>query len=426
LEGSTPSTFIDQLSSQQLTWTDLDVIAGHYTKERAGIIIIHVRRGRLVGKTPYIVDIKEKISSKQDYFQILVQQHYLRPDLPLPAEIIPEQPLPEDLNQSLQSALKEKQAVCIRSASEDDKTAGLLRIAKKNIELLIRQKEEYEQYLLEQNITAERQRAMALGLEELKDVLELEDLPMIIEAFDMSNTQGTDPVGSMVTFVEGVPSKSHYRRFKIRSKATPDDVGMMREVLTRRYSKLMDQKDQMPDLIVVDGGKGQLNMADEVLRSLGLQEIPHIGLAKREEEIITVGSEDSILLAKDSPALHVLQALRDEAHRFALTYHRLLRKKRQTKSELDDIPNVGEARRNKLLQFFGSVEEIKKASELEIANIVGTAVASTVFSYFATKKAEPTSRVALNEKSPIRKKTTKKAALQLIKDEKRRKDRKKT
>jgi excinuclease ABC subunit C len=185
----------------------------------------------------------------------------------------------------------------------------------------------------------------------------------------------------MITFVEGKPSKAHYRRFKIRSKSTPDDYAMMQEVVGRRYQRVKNEKQTLPDLILVDGGKGQLGVAHKVLSDLQLEDIPHIGLAKREEEIFTVDKDDPICLPKTSAALHILQAIRDEAHRFAVSYHKLLRKKRQTKSELDDIPGIGASRKLKLLQYFGSVGELRKATLKDINDIIGDALGTQVFEY---------------------------------------------
>jgi excinuclease ABC subunit C len=288
---------------------------------------------------------------------------------------------------------------------EENKSAGLLRIAKKNIELLLTQKDEYEKFIQEQAESVVDRDVRQKGLIELQETLNLDDPPSIIECFDMSNTQGTDPVGSMVTFVEGRPSKGHYRRFKVRSKTTPDDVAMMRETMGRRYERALKERQTFPDLILVDGGKGQLNMAHQLLQDLGIDYIPHIGLAKREEEIFVYDQEQPIILEKDSLGLHILQAIRDEAHRFANTYHRLLRTKRQTQSILDDIPGIGPARKKKLLLYFGSTAEIRKATMEQVANLVGSTLATEIMQYLQTHPEE-----TLAPKRRV-KKTSKKAVL---------------
>jgi len=187
-----------------------------------------------------------------------------------------------------------------------------------------------------------------------------------MECFDISNIQGTDPVASMVCFINGKPKKSEYRKFKIREKETPDDFAMMREVIRRRYARLQKENKPMPDLIVVDGGKGQLSSAKEVLDELGLSEQLIIGLAKRLEEVFLPGYSHAQMLPRTSSSLKLLQQIRDEAHRFAVTFHRSRRKKRTLISELDQIEGIGPARRNFLLKTFGSVKNILALSKAEL------------------------------------------------------------
>jgi len=374
-------------------WTNLDVVAGHFSAMRAGIIIIHVRNGKLTGKTPYIVDISGKIASKKRYLSSFIKQHYLRDEVPVPDQIVVKTPLPPADEQALVQYFNQiGRQVTFRGPSEEDKTAGLLRIAQKNIELLITQKDEYDQHLQDNQKLADQRSKIQKGLEELKEVLHLSDLPLIIEGFDMAHTQGTDYTGSMVCLVEGKPSKSHYRRYKVKEVSKPDDVAAMKEVLTRRYTRAI-KEGNMPDLIVLDGGKPQLNMAHLLFQELGIERVPHIGLVKPEgrsevyqaPRIVVPGQSHQISLAQDSPALHLIQQLRDESHRFANAYHRKLREKRQTKSELDDIPGVGPSRKRKLLTFFGSIAEIKQATEAQLAEVVGSALAAAILTHFQTK-----------------------------------------
>ncbi len=220
----------------------------------------------------------------------------------------------------------------------------------------------------------------------LQQTLKLPTLPRRIECYDMSNTQGTNPVGSMVVFVDGKPAKSEYRKFKIRSKDTPDDFAMMREVLTRRLARMQNAKLEMqneeqetsalplwprPDLIVIDGGKGQLSAAlsaqDSFLKGISykLAAIPMVGLAKRIEEIFLPENPVPIILNHDTPALQMLQRLRDEAHRFGITFHRSLRSKQATKSALDTIAGIGPKTKKLLKQKFGTVSAIKEALRTE-------------------------------------------------------------
>jgi len=205
----------------------------------------------------------------------------------------------------------------------------------------------------------------------LADYLGLEHNPDYIEGFDISNIQGRDPVASMVVFKGGEPVKQDYRRYRIKSVEGPDDFAMMREVVERRYSRLLREERRLPDLILVDGGKGQLGAAHEILCQLGLSHQAIIGLAKREEEVFLPGQSEPIIIPDNSAALHLLQRVRDEAHRFAINYHRNLRSRRLTHTMLEDIPGVGQGRRRALLQHFGSLGEIKKASISQLEEVPG-------------------------------------------------------
>jgi len=219
------------------------------------------------------------------------------------------------------------------------------------------------------------------GVAELQKVFGLEREPITIEAYDISNISGTHAVGSLVCAVDGVPSKSRYRMFRIKTVAGIDDPGMMAEVIRRRFSATSGELVSLPDLVLVDGGITQLRAARAELDQLGLQHLPVAGLAKRFEEIYwEKAGRTPIRLPFESPALKVLQRIRDEAHRFALTYHRSLRRKRIQESLLDDVVGIGEKRKEVLLKHFGSVARLRKASEEEIAGVrgVGAAVAKLV------------------------------------------------
>lgn len=208
-------------------------------------------------------------------------------------------------------------------------------------------------------------------LSTLQDALRLENLPRRIEAFDISNIFGTSAVGSMVSFVDGFPFKDGYRRFRIKEVKGINDYEMMREVVRRRYSRVKKEKLEFPDLIVIDGGRGHLSAACGILQKLGLQEISVIGIAKRLESIYQPGRSGAMELPKNSKALHLLQRIRDEAHRFAIGYHHLLRGKSQEESVLSGIPGLGPRKRKELLCHFKSVEELKKASREKLMGIRG-------------------------------------------------------
>ena len=220
--------------------------------------------------------------------------------------------------------------------------------------------------------------SMDQALVGLADRLNMKGLPRRIEAYDISHLQGTDNVASMVVFQDGVPHKEEYRRFKMNLKGN-DDFAHMREVIRRRFSGRNWEKWPKPDLLLIDGGKGQLSAALGVMEEFGIN-IPTIGLAKREEEIIrrVDGSYEIIQLPHSSHVLKLLQRVRDEAHRFAVTYHGLLRSKRQTDSILDSVPGIGPATRKKLIKNFGSVAGVKQASLEEISEVVGSSKANVV------------------------------------------------
>ena len=252
-------------------------------------------------------------------------------------------------------------------------------LASKNAEILLTQRE--------QNVVYSS--GVEPALVELQELLELKHPLRRIEAYDISNLGDRFAVGSMVVLEDGEPASSEYRRFKIRSVEGQNDFAMMQEVLTRRFRRALadDEKfNKLPDLILIDGGKGQLSAAQAAMnfcRSLqeeisysevaasSLPDIPMIALAKRIEEIFVPGKSEPIVLRKDNPTLHMIQRLRDEAHRFAITYHRRLRQKALSASVLDEIPNVGPKRKQALLQHFGSIEAIREASLDRLLSVKG-------------------------------------------------------
>lgn len=221
------------------------------------------------------------------------------------------------------------------------------------------------------------------GLAQLKQELCLPHLPRVIETFDISNTHGQQAVASMVSSVNGRPQRNRYKRFKIKTVTGPDDPGMIAEAARRRYARLLKEKLPLPDLVVFDGGITQLRAGRAALDELGLQDLPAVGLAKRFEEVVwdIANQEPPLRLPMNSPGLKILRAIRDEAHRFALTYHRSLRDRRIRDSLLDDIPGIGDKRKQILLKHFGSVQRMKKATAEQIAEVpgIGKKFAETVF-----------------------------------------------
>lgn len=218
------------------------------------------------------------------------------------------------------------------------------------------------------------------ALEEIRDALGMKELPEHIECFDNSNILGTNPVGACVVFRGGLPSKKDYRKFKIKTVVGANDYATMKEVVNRRYSRLLaEAPDDLPQLVVIDGGKGQLNYAWQAIQELGLEgRFTIVGLAERLEEIIRMGDPYPLFLDRNSQAFRVITHIRDEAHRFGITFHRSLRRKSQVHSVLDDIPGVGERTQQRLLLRFGSVARIAAASEADLVALVGPKLASTI------------------------------------------------
>ena len=222
-------------------------------------------------------------------------------------------------------------------------------------------------------------------LEALRAALDLDRSPRLIEGFDISNTGGEESVGSLVVFRDGRPDKDAYRKFRIRTVEGPNDVASLEEVITRRYRRILEEKGPLPDLVMVDGGKPQLSAARKALSALGLGDLPFVSIAKREEVLFTAKALQGIRLSRSSAALKLVQAIRDEAHRFAISYHRGRREKRSFESELDGIPGLGPKKKAVLLAIFGSLEAIGKTSPAELVRLVGKSAAERLLERFGEK-----------------------------------------
>jgi excinuclease ABC subunit C len=223
------------------------------------------------------------------------------------------------------------------------------------------------------------------ALETLRAVLGLKALPRRVECFDISTIQGSETVASMVVCEDGRMKKSDYRKFRIRQlpEKGPDDFAAMREVVQRRYRAVLEAGGPFPDLILIDGGLGQLSAAYEALESVGLANLEAVGIAKREELLVQRDRPEPVALTPNDPALLLVQRIRDEAHRFAVTFHRKARSMRDLRSELDDVPGVGPRRRRSLLRAFGSLSAVRRATREELTSVVGPKVASAVIDHFA-------------------------------------------
>jgi excinuclease ABC subunit C len=221
---------------------------------------------------------------------------------------------------------------------------------------------------------------------DLQRELRIKKLPRHIQAFDISNIQGQDAVGSLVVFRDGRPARKEYRRFKIRSVRGQDDFAMMAEVVGRRFRRLVQENRRLPHLVLVDGGKGQLSAACKVLNDLGIGEVPVVGLAKRLDEVFLPDRSEAIMIPKTSSALKLLQRIRDEAHRFAIQYHRRLRGRRMRGSELEAIPGIGQKRIRLLLRHFGSLRRVTASSVDDLRDVpgLGQQLARRVYEYLRT------------------------------------------
>jgi excinuclease ABC subunit C len=260
-----------------------------------------------------------------------------------------------------------------------DKLA-LLRLSEKNVRT-------YRMEKLKQLARTDPEKHTNRILNIIKSDLHLKKLPHRIECFDNSNIQGTNPVAACVVFIDAKPAKKEYRRFNVKTVEGPDDYASMEEIVFRRYSRVLDEQTQLPDLIVIDGGKGQLNAAVKSLKKLNLYDIiPVLGLAKRLEEIYFPNDNVPLHLNKNSETLKTLMQIRDEAHRFGIAFHRNKRSAKFIKSELDGIKGIGKISRNKLMLELKTVSAIKKASKEELSNIVGKHFAELVFNHFHAKK----------------------------------------
>jgi len=338
------------------------------------IAVIQVRHGRIIGSQIFPLMLPSKETDSSIIREFLIQYYETATDGE--NEIVLSEKISDE--DSLKELMKEKQQKEIAiTVSERGWRKKILDLAKTNAsEALTRSETELES-----------PSNLKKSLEDLAKYLGLPSIPQRIECYDISNIQGKMATASMIVFLNGKSAKSEYRKFKIISEGEPNDVGMMKEVLQRRLSKIIkDEKNSWPkpDLIILDGGKAQLSGGMAILEKLKL-DISIVGLAKREEEIFKPNERESIILPRTSLALYLLQRIRDEAHRFTLGYHQLLRKKRMTKSALEEIPGVGPKTRKKLLRSFGSINGIKEASLEKLTEAIGSKkTAELLKSYFSS------------------------------------------
>ena len=353
---------VKSISEQQIATSgtdDRDVIAAVSDEKAVYIQVFYVRQGSMVGKADFTLLGANTSESIEESMAQFVKQYYQ--DSPIPPEILVQYELPDSEIIVKWLCQRSGRDVRVHVPQRGDK--------KKLVEMAARNAEMSKRMAGLKSTPSES----AIGaLEALKDVLHLETLPLHIEGFDISNISGTNAVGSMVYFENGRPASSKYRQHNIKTVKGIDDFAMMAEVVHRRYSRLLKNKEPLPDLILIDGGPGQVGAAKSSLDSLGL-DIPMIGLAKRFEHIITTkkGPDEVIILPHSSSALKLLMHIRDEAHRFAVSSHRRRRSASLTHSELDSIPGVGSSRKKVLLENFDSIDKIRMSSVEELSSLDG-------------------------------------------------------
>ena len=390
LEFELAARIRDQLTSvrkaierQQMVGTreeDYDLIGLAEDPLEASVQLFFVRKGRVVGRKGLIVDKVEDVETPALIARVVEQLYADAPAEDVPKEIlVPVEPDDRDLYEEFLT-LNRGAKVRIRVPQRGGKRE-LLETA------MLNARESFQRHKLRR---ASDHNARARTLVALQEALDLPEAPLRIECFDISHIQGTNIVASMVVMEDGIAKRSDYRRFKVKTLDNQDDFASMDEVLTRRFRNYLRERDEgahagkrfsyPPNLLVVDGGRGQLNVAVRVLEELGLEDISVASLAKRLEEVYLPGREEPVRIPRDSEALYLLQQVRDEAHRFAITYHRQLRGKKMTVSVLDGVPGLGPGRRQRLLKEVGSVKKLRELAEEDLLALtwlpdpVGTAV----------------------------------------------------
>lgn len=345
--------------------------------------VFFIRAGKIIGRESYPLHAN-KSDGDEEIFSSFIKQLYLAQEA-VPKTIYIDMHFEDEV--LLEELLSEKHEHKVHfHLPQAGDTLALMNLVRRNA------KEALNKRLLTNDIAKERTEG---ALADLQEYLGLEKLPNRIECYDISNIQGTDSVASMVVFVAGKPMKSQYRHFKIKTVEGPNDFASMHEVITRRFRNAREEIEKsfkmgkfawLPDLVIIDGGKGQLGYARRAMREQGYDYIPTFGLAKQEELLFKENEDVPVVLPRQSYALYLIQRVRDESHRFAITYHRSLRGKRQLASVLDDIPGIGKKRRENLLTHFGSFSKIQGASIEELAEVQGISptLAENIHTYLKT------------------------------------------
>ena len=354
---------------------DIDIFAYHAEPPLVAVNLFHLRNGKIVDRREFFWEEQLEFNAP-DFFEALLKQLYLNSKY-VPGLIH----VPADFEQreELEDFLSDLRGRRVEIATPQ-------RGSKKAMLALV---ETNAKHSFEQRFRVMKPSSTAIK-EALQDALNLPEAPHRIECFDISHIQGTDKVASMVVWEDGKMKKADYRKFIIRTVAGNDDFASMREVITRRYTRLQEEKQPFPGLVLVDGGLGQLHAAAKALEDIGITYQPLASIAKREEWIYVYGQEDEpIILDKFSPILHLVQTIRDEAHRFAVTFHRTRRNAQRLTSELHEVTGIGTKTVEKLLRTFGSLERVRQTSSTELTKAIGAAATKRLIVYFAEHPASP-------------------------------------
>ena len=342
-----------------------DAIAFEVENDRACVQIFMIRHSKLIGRESFTLKGVANEEPQQIMTSFIKQFYSASPYIP---KLLLTQ-YPVDEKAVIENWLSDKKKSRVHIETPDrGKKRELINIVAENARQALAQ-------LKVKELAAPA--ALTEALAEIQKELKLPNLPSRIEGYDISNIQGTDAVGSMVVFEDGKPRPAHYRRFKIKTVEGPNDYAMLQEMLRRRFQRAVSENKEtsewsvLPDLVLIDGGKGQLNAAIKILQEAGVHDVPLAGLAKENEEIYLPGQSAPLSLSPTSAASKLLQRLRDEAHRFAITYFQKVHKKRVFKSALDEIPGVGPAKKKALIKYFGGVQGIRQASEEELLKVKG-------------------------------------------------------
>jgi excinuclease ABC subunit C len=393
---------VEQLQEKQriaaVEGDDADVFGYHYENDMLAVNLFHMRGGRVLDRREFFWeelpefetpgrDVAGHVSSENiasnvstefhpgEFFSALLKQLYIgQPYVPrniyVPVDFEDREPLEEVLSEQIAGDSAHQARVHIVVPQRGDKRS-LLDLAGNNA------KQSYDQRF---RVMKPNTKAIQ---EALQDAMGMPELPRRIECFDISHIQGAETVASMVVWEDGHMKKSDYRKFIIRTVDGVDDFASMREVVTRRYKRLQEEKKPMPSLVLIDGGLGQLHAAAEALATLEIINLPLAAIAKREEIIYVYGQEsEPVVLDHHSPVLHLIQLIRDEAHRFAVTFHRKRRQMRDRSTELLDIPGVGARTTRRLLEHFGSVQAVKQADSAALFSVVTRAQAEAILEHF--------------------------------------------